>query len=100
MADATGTPTSNYSFKTIAGTDTAGYTSINSVITSIDTQLIDKSVKSNTIVLFVLDTPTLPAVASVSGYTLVGSALTSGQYTSMGLPAPSAGKSYYWFKKN
>jgi hypothetical protein len=39
MADATGTVTTNYAFKTLKGTDTAGYTSINSVITSIDTQL-------------------------------------------------------------
>lgn len=45
MADATGNPTTNYSFKTIAGTDTAGYTSINSVITSIDTQLNDITIK-------------------------------------------------------
>lgn len=41
MADATGTVTTNYGFKTIAGADTAGYTSINSVITSIDTELKD-----------------------------------------------------------
>ena len=100
MADATGTTTTNYSFKRISGNDTAGYTSINSVITSIDTQLEDKTVKSDTIVLFTLNTPTAPAVPSVSGYTLTGSALTSGQYGSMGLPAPAAGKSYYWFKKN
>lgn len=39
MSDATGTPTTNYSFKKIKGTDTAGYTSINAVIDSIDTQL-------------------------------------------------------------
>ena len=41
MADATGNPTTNYQFKTISGNDVAGYTSINSVITSIDTQLDD-----------------------------------------------------------
>ena len=39
MADATGTPTTNYNFKTIKGTDTAGYTSINAVINSIDQNL-------------------------------------------------------------
>jgi hypothetical protein len=39
MADATGTATINYGFKTIAGSDVAGYTSINSVITSIDTKV-------------------------------------------------------------
>jgi len=51
MADATGTPTTNYSFKTIDGEDTAGYTSINSVITSIDTQLQDKAFKTNMVIL-------------------------------------------------
>ncbi len=39
MSDATGAVTTNYSFKTISGEDTAGYTSINAVITSIDTNL-------------------------------------------------------------
>lgn len=42
MADATGTTTTNYAFKTLASTDTAGYTSINSIVTSIDTKLLDK----------------------------------------------------------
>jgi hypothetical protein len=39
MADATGTVTTNYSFKRLKGTDTAGYTSINALIQSVDTQL-------------------------------------------------------------
>ena len=41
MADATGDTTSNYTFKTLDGTDTAGYTSINSLITSIDSEVSD-----------------------------------------------------------
>jgi len=41
MADATGDKTTNYQFKTLKGTDTAGYTSINSMITSIDTEMSD-----------------------------------------------------------
>jgi hypothetical protein len=39
MADATGTVTTNYGFKTLKGTDTAGYTSINALVQSVDTQL-------------------------------------------------------------
>ena len=41
MALATGEKTTKYSFNTIRGTDTAGYTSINDVITSIDTKISD-----------------------------------------------------------
>jgi hypothetical protein len=41
MALATGEKTNKYSFNTIKGTDTAGYTSINDVITSIDTEISD-----------------------------------------------------------
>jgi len=51
MADATGATTSNYTFKTLAGTDVAGYTSINSVVTSIDTQL-NKVLVTGSIILF------------------------------------------------
>lgn len=82
MADATGTPTTNYGFKTIDGTDTAGYTSINSVITSIDTQLQDKAFKSGMVILYV-------GAAAPSGWTID---------TTSGLPTKPSG--YIWIKKN
>jgi hypothetical protein len=82
MADATGTPTTNYSFKTIDGTDTAGFTSINSVITSIDTQLQDKAFKPNMVVLYA-------GAAAPSGWTIDSTA---------GLAAKPSG--YIWIKKN
>jgi hypothetical protein len=98
MADATGTPTTNYSFKTIDGEDTAGYTSINSVITSIDTQLQDLAVKDNSMIL--VDVPSAATPASyMSGYTIASSALSATQYgTYMGLNAPTG--AYYWYKKS
>ena len=82
MADATGATTSNYSFKTIAGTDVAGYTSINSAITSIDTQLQDKAFKSGMVILWV-------GTTAPSGWTID---------TTTGLPTKPA--SYIWIKKN
>ena len=82
MADATGTPTNNYLFKTIKGTDTAGYTSINSVITSIDTQLIDKTFISGMIILY-------DGVVAPSGWTID---------STIGLPSTPSG--YIWIKKN
>lgn len=98
MADATGTPTTNYSFKTIDGEDTAGYTSINSVITSIDTQLQDKAFKTNMVILY--SSATSP---TVSGWTLApasvsppGTAGRGGGDT--GLPTVSG--NYWWLKKS
>ena len=82
MADATGTTTTNYSFKTLAGTDTAGYTSINSVVTSIDTQLKDKAFKSNMVVMYA-------GASAPSGWTTDATS---------GLPSIPAG--YIWIKKN
>ena len=82
MADATGATTSNYSFKTIAGTDVAGYTSINSAITSIDTQLQDKAFKSGMVILWV-------GTTAPSGWTID---------TTTDLPTKPA--SYIWIKKN
>ena len=79
MADATGATTS---FKTIAGTDVAGYTSINSAITSIDTQLQDKAFKSGMVILWV-------GTTAPSGWTID---------TTTGLPTKPA--SYIWIKKN
>ena len=98
MADATGATTSNYSFKTIAGTDVAGYTSINSAITSIDTQLVDKTFKSGMVMLYYsASSPT------VSGWALaaasVSPALTAGRGGGdTGLPAVTG--NYWWIKKN
>jgi hypothetical protein len=82
MADATGTVTTNYGFKTLAGDDTAGYTSINSVITSIDTQLDDKMFITGMVIMY-------QGVAAPSGWTLD---------TTSGLPTKPA--SYVWIKKN
>ena len=85
MADATGTVTSNYGFKTLAGDDTAGYTSINSVITSIDTQLDDKMFVTGMVIMY-------EGVAAPSGWTDFTSSMTSSGVT---LPA-----GYIWIKKN
>lgn len=85
MADATGTVTTNYSFKTIDGADTAGYTSINSVITSIDTQLQDKTFKSGMVIIY-------NGASAPSGWTNFTSSMTSSGVT---LPA-----GYIWIKKN
>jgi len=98
MADATGTPTTNYSFKTLNGTDTAGYTSINSVITSIDTELEDLTFVSNMVILYYS-----AASPTVSGWTLApasvsppGTAGRGGGDT--GLPVVSG--NYWWIKKS
>lgn len=85
MADATGSPTTNYSFKTLAGTDTAGYTSINSVITSIDTELEDRLFVSGMVIIY-------EGAAAPSGWTNFTSSMTSSGVT---LPA-----GYIWIKKN
>ena len=85
MADATGNPTTNYSFKTIAGTDTAGYTSINSVITSIDTQLEDKTFVAGMVIIY-------QGTSAPSGWTNFTSSMTSSGVT---LPA-----GYIWIKKS
>ena len=85
MADATGTVTTNYGFKTLAGDDTAGYTSINSVITSIDTQLDDKMFVTGMVIMY-------EGVAAPSGWTDFTSSMTSSGVT---LPA-----GYIWIKKN
>ena len=90
MADATGTVTSNYGFKTLAGDDTAGYTSINSVITSIDTQLDDKMFVTGMVMVF-QESAADPAGAP-SGWTDFTSSMTSSGVT---LPA-----GYIWIKKN
>lgn len=82
MADATGTPTTNYSFKTISGVDTAGYTSINSVITSIDTELEDLTFVSGMVILYA-------GASAPSGWTID---------TTAGLPSKPSG--YIWIKKN
>lgn len=105
MADATGDPTTNYQFKTLKGTDIAGYTSVNSVITSIDSQLVDITVKDNSMLL--VDVPSsynaTQAASYMSGYTIrytnPGSPgpITSTAYGNMGLPAPSG--NYYWYRK-
>lgn len=85
MADATGNPTTNYGFKTIDGSDTAGYTSINSVITSIDTELEDLTFVTGMVIIY-------QGAAAPSGWTNFTSSMTSSGVT---LPA-----GYIWIKKN
>jgi len=85
MADATGNPTTNYAFKTIDGSDTAGYTSINSVITSIDTELEDLTFVTGMVIIY-------QGAAAPSGWTNFTSSMTSSGVT---LPA-----GYLWIKKN
>jgi len=82
MSDATGTTTTNYTFKTLAGTDTAGYTSINSIITSIDTKLDDRIFIAGMVILY--DSITAP-----SGWVVDSTA---------GLPSIPA--TYSWIKKS
>ena len=90
MADATGTVTTNYGFKTLAGDDTAGYTSINSVITSIDTQLDDKMFVTGMVMVF--QESAADPDGAPSGWTNFTSSMTSSGVT---LPA-----GYIWIKKN
>ena len=85
MADATGNPTTNYSFKTLAGTDTAGYTSINSVITSIDTQLDDKMFVTGMVIVY-------QGASAPSGWTNFTSSMAAS-----GVTLPSG---HIWIKKN
>jgi hypothetical protein len=84
MADATGTVTTNYAFKTLKGTDTAGYTSINSVITSIDTQLDDKMFVTGMVIVY-------QGASAPSGWTNFTSSMTAS-----GVTLPSG---YLWIKK-
>jgi hypothetical protein len=85
VSDATGAVTTNYSFKTISGEDTAGYTSINAVITSIDTQLMDKAFKPDMIVLY-------QGASAPSGWQDVDAAVVSAG-------GPASGTGYIWIKK-
>lgn len=85
MADATGTVTQNYGFKTIDGSDTAGYTSINSVITSIDTQLNDKMFVTGMVIIY-------QGASAPSGWTNFTSSMTAS-----GVTLPSG---HIWIKKN
>ncbi len=87
MSDATGTPTTNYSFKTLASTDTAGYTSVNSIVTSIDTELEDKTFISGMIILYA-------GVAAPSGWTIITPATI---YTGT---EPTLEAGYIYIKKN
>lgn len=90
MADATGTVTTNYAFKTLSGDDTAGYTSINSVVTSIDTQLNNKTFVTGMVMVFQSSAAT--PVGAPSGWTDFTSSMSASGVT---LPA-----GYIWIKKN
>ena len=87
ISDATGTTTTNYTFKTLAGTDTAGYTSINSIVTSIDTKLLDKTFIAGMIILY-------EGVAAPSGWTIITPATI---YTGT---EPTLEAGYIYIKKN
>jgi hypothetical protein len=52
MSDATGTVTTNYGFKTLDDGDRAGYTGINEIVTSIDTNLANDTFVADMIVLY------------------------------------------------
>ena len=98
MANATGAVTSNYSFKTIAGTDVAGYTSINAAITSIDTQLQDKTFKAGMVVLYYSATS-----PSVSGWSLTTASVSPAGVAGRGggdTGLPTVSGNYWWIKKN
>lgn len=83
MADATGATTTNYSFKTIAGGDVAGYTSINAVVASIDTQL---NARKTGMIVLMRSSDTTPA--GWKDYT------TANGYTSPTPPTPPTGHKY------
>lgn len=83
--DATGVPTTNYQFKTIDGTDTAGYTTINMCVQSIDTQLKDKTFVTGMVIVY-------QGAAAPSGWTNFTSSMSGSGVT---LPA-----GYIWIKKN
>ena len=74
--------TTNYGFTLLSGSDTAGYTSINNLITSIDNQLQDKAFKSEMVIMF-------KGASAPSGWTVDSTS---------GLPSIPAG--YIWIKKN
>jgi hypothetical protein len=52
MSDATGTVTTNYGFKTLDDGDRAGYTGINEIVTSIDTNLANDTFVADMVVLY------------------------------------------------
>ena len=83
MSDATGTVTTNFSFKTLDDGDRAGYAGINEVVTSVDTQV--EAYFTGTIVLYT-------GTTAPTGWTSVNTALiAAGASTVTG---------YIWIKKN
>lgn len=78
--------TTNYSFTKLVGTDTAGHTSINTCIDSIDTQLKDKTFVPLMVVLYHGAAP-LP-----SGWTDVDAAVVAAG-------GPASGTGYLWIEK-
>jgi hypothetical protein len=86
MSDATGTVTTNYGFKTLDDGDRAGYTGINEIVTSIDTNLANDTFVADMIVLYPGSTP--PA-----GWVDFNTTIT-------GLQASMAVTGYIWIKKS
>ena len=80
-------------FTKLTGTETAGYSSINTIIDSIDLKLRYKTISPGMIVIFEWATP-LTLVANIpAGWALIG----AGQTVS-GLPTLTG--NYYWIKKD
>lgn len=86
MSDATGTVTTNYSFKTLDDGDRAGYAGINEIITSIDTNLANDTFVANMVILY-------EGATAPSGWTNINS-------TIVGLQANLSLTGYIWIKKS
>jgi hypothetical protein len=86
MSDATGTVTTNYGFKTLDDGDRAGYTGINEIVTSIDTNLANDTFVADMIVLYPGSTPP-------DGWVDFNTTIT-------GLQASMAVTGYIWIKKS
>lgn len=86
MSDATGTTTTNYAFKTLDDGDRAGYTGINEIVTSIDTNLANDTFVADMVMLYFGATPP-------TGWTNINS-------TIIGLQATLSLTGYIWIKKS
>lgn len=86
MSDATGTVTTNYGFKTLDDGDRAGYTGINEIVTSIDTNLANDTFVANMVMLYF-------GATAPTGWTNITS-------TIVGLQATLSLTGYIWIKKS
>lgn len=86
MSDATGTVTTNYSFKTLDDGDRAGYAGINEIVTSIDTNLANDTFVADMVMLYFGST-------APTGWTNINSTIT-------GLQATFSLTGFIWIKKS